>query len=301
MRTPSAPTSRAIHNGVAGDDSGRTGDEPDPVSIELNVDAALLLKDLVGIDHYPPVLALLPNIYRIADRDRVRAAVAAELTEVGVLVDGAVHPVVGHWLQCLYRPDVELVVRIIDTGLDGEPRAMLRLSLVRAGDSHVLAVRNDDHIVIQSVFLEGEQLDTVAAVLSAALGPGRALQFEPVTATRDQVDELPDESDERRRAFAELGAAPHTAGVLSRVLSEVVRRAEVLMIEHHDGERRLPEVCLSVLDTLSGRIVVTPRLTLEGRICSTYAPGDDAALRAGIAALAELLPGRSWFTTSRTG
>lgn len=285
---------------VVDDDEVDADQEADPVSIDLNVDAALLLKDLVGIEHYPPVLALLPNIYRIADRDRVRAVVSAELTEVGVLVDGAVHPVVEHWLQCLYRPDVELVVRIIDTGLDGESRGMLRLSLVRSGDSHVLAVRNDDHIVIQAVFQEGEHLDTVAAVLAAALGPGRALQFEPVTATREQVDELPADSAERRRAFAELGATPHTAGVLSRVLDELVRRAEVLIIEHHDGERRWPEVCLSVLDTLSGRIVVTPRPALDGRIFSTYAPGDDAALRAGVAALAELLPGRSWFGTSRT-
>src|SRR6266568_3939450 len=103
--------------------------ETDPVAIDLNVDAALVLKAMVGIDSYPPVLALLPNIYNIADRDWVHAVVMKELTEVGIVDDDRVHPVVDHWLQCLYRPDVELVARIVEIGQGGEPQAMLRLSL----------------------------------------------------------------------------------------------------------------------------------------------------------------------------
>ncbi|WP_280384791.1 ESX secretion-associated protein EspG [Nocardia wallacei] len=275
--------------------------EDDPVAVDLNVDAALLLQHLVGIDSYPPVLALLPNIYNLDDLNRVRAVVAEQLTEVGVLDNGRVHPVVEHWLQCLYRPDMELVARVLDNGRDGAPRGMLRMSLVRAGETHVLAVRSDDHIVIQSVFLQDRQLDTVAAALTAALGPGQALRFEPMSAPLEQFQEVPSEPDERRRALVELGAQPHTAGVLTRVLDEVVRRAEVLLIEHRDGGSAQTEVCLSVLDTLSGRIVVTPSVAMDGQVWSTYAPGDDAAIRSGVAALVELLPGRSWFETARTG
>ncbi|WP_425302167.1 ESX secretion-associated protein EspG, partial [Nocardia cyriacigeorgica] len=138
--------------------------EADPVAIDLNVDAALLLKDLVGIDSYPPVLALLPNIYNLEDRDRVRAVVAEQLAEAGILVDDRVHPAVAQWLRCLDRPDVELVVRIVETGAGGETPGMLRMSLVRTGESHVLALRNDDYVVIQPVFHEGRQLNTVAVV-----------------------------------------------------------------------------------------------------------------------------------------
>ncbi|MBF6175638.1 ESX secretion-associated protein EspG [Nocardia blacklockiae] len=274
--------------------------DDDPVAIDLNVDAALLLQSLVGIDSYPSVLALLPNVYRDDDRYRVHAAVAEDLTEVGVLVDGAVHPVVEHWLRCLYRPDVELAVRILDGGSDEQDPSMLRLSLVRAGDTHVLAVRCDDHVVIQSVFQEGEQLDTVAAVVGAALGPCPPLKFEPMTTTAAEIAEIPVEPAERRRALVELGAQPHTASVLTRVLEEVQRRAEIVMIEHHDGNTPQPEICVSVVDTASGRFVVTPSVAMDGENWSTYAPGDETALRAGIAALVELLPGRSWFGTSRT-
>ncbi|WP_406271806.1 ESX secretion-associated protein EspG [Nocardia sp. NBC_00881] len=273
--------------------------ETDPVAIDLNVDAALLLKDMVGIDSYPPVLALLPNIYRIEDRERVHAVVAEELTEVGIIEGDSVHPTVEHWLQCLYRPDMELVARILATGLDGEPQGMLRFSLVRSGETHVLAVRCDDNVVIQSMFQEGQDLENMTAALAAALGPAEVPRFEPLTASVEQFDEVPSEQSERRQALLELGAQPHTAGVLTRVLDEVVRRAEVLMIEHRDGGSAQTEAGVGVLDTLSGRVIVTPSMAMDGEIRATYAPGDNAALRSGLGALVDLLPSRSWFDTSR--
>ncbi|MEV5652507.1 ESX secretion-associated protein EspG [Nocardia sp. NPDC052254] len=275
------------------------GEDQDPVAIEINVDAALLLQHMVGIDSYPPVLALLPNIFRIDDRERVRAVVAEQLAEAGAVIDGRVHPAIEGWLRCLYRPDVELAARIVTTGRDGEPKGMLRLSLVRSGEQHVLALRSDDHVVIQSVFGADSRTDTLTAALAAALGPAQALRFEPFAAWTEQFDELPTGQDERRRALVELGAEPRTAGLLGRVLDEIVRRAEIVMIEHRDGATTQPEACVSVLDTMSGRIIVTPSMALDGGIRATCAPGDDTALRAGVAALVDLLPSRNWFETSR--
>jgi hypothetical protein len=282
-------------------DGGGPGGDPDadPVAIDLNVDAALALQDLAGIDSYPPVLAVLPNVFADADKERVRAAVAGELAEAGILVDGVVHPVVSHWLHCLYRPDTELVVRILDTELRHELAGMLRMSLVRSGRTHVLAVRCDDHIVIQQV--AGYTLDDVAATLSAALGPCPPLGFEPVTVTFDQLTELPAEPDGRRRALVELGAVPHAATVLSRAWDQVEREAEVVMIEHRDGEQPRPKVCVSVLDTSPGRVVVIPRVALDGQVRATYTPGGDAAVQEAIRALVDLLPGRDWFGASRSG
>ncbi|WP_280477498.1 ESX secretion-associated protein EspG [Nocardia asiatica] len=265
----------------------------------MNVDAALLLKEMVGIDSYPPVLALLPNIYQPEDRERVHAVVKQELTEVGIIDGDSVHPVVEHWLRCLYRPDMELVARILATGMDGEPQGMLRFSLVRSDDTHVLALRCDDNVVIQTMFQDGRNLDNVTAALSAALGPAEALRFTPLTTTVEQLREVPSEPDEQRQALLELGAAPQTAAVLARALTEVARRAEILVIEHRDGDSPQPEASVSVLDTLPGRLIVTPSRAMDGELWSTFAPGDDAALRSGIGALIDLLPGRSWFDTSR--
>ncbi len=115
------------------------------------------------------------------------------------------------------------------------------------------------------------------------------------------LTEVPEDPDERKLALVELGAQPHTAGLLSRVMGEVMRRAEVVMIEHRDGGSGSVDtgVCVSILDTASGRLVVTPSKAMDGEIWSTYAPGDDAAINASVAALVDLLPGRSWFDTTR--
>ncbi len=274
--------------------------DDDPLAVELNVDAALMLATVAGIDSYPPVLALRPNIYLVEDRKRVHEHVGAQLAEVGVLVDGRVHPTVSHWLHCLHRPDMELVARIVDTGLDGETRGMLRISFVRAGEDHVLALRDDDHVVFQKVFHQGRGIDTLASVLISALGTVPALDFEPMSATFEQLDEVPADADERRTALIELGAQPRTASALTRALDQVVRRAEILVIEHHDGGSVTPEVALSILDTLSGRVVVTPSRAMDGEMWSTYLPGDDAAIQRGVTALIDLLPAQSWFETSRT-
>ncbi|MCU1648212.1 MAG: secretion-associated protein EspG [Nocardia sp.] len=270
-----------------------------PVSVDLNVDAALLLLRLVGIDSYPLVLALMPNIFLVADQGRVDAVVAEQLTQLGVLDDGRVHPTIEHWLRCLYRPDVEMAARVVDTRADGIPETMLRMALVRCGDDHVLALRCDDEVVIQSVHQEDNQLNAVGAALKVALGSCPPARFEPMTATLEQFTEVPSEEDERRRALTELGATSRTVAVLCRALGEITRRAEVVIIEHHDGATANPELGLVVLDTSAGRIVVTPRLGMDGEVRSTYAPGDDSALRAGVQALVELLPGRSWFGPTR--
>ncbi|WP_459549692.1 ESX secretion-associated protein EspG [Nocardia sp. X0981] len=277
--------------------------DTDPVSIDLNVDAALVLQDMVGIDSYPTVLAIYPNIYRLTDRDRVWKVVKEQLTDAGIITGDEVHPVVAGWLRALHRPDTELVVRVIDNGRGGHTPTMLRISLVRAGGDHVLAVRCDDEIIIQSVFHEGTQLNTLAEVLKSALGNYPVLNFDPFVLPTAELDDIPLDPDERPAALRELGATPRTAAVLTRAMDEIVRRAEVLMIEHRDGEVRSVDfgICMSVVDTLSGRFVVTPSRAMDGQTRSAFRPGDDLALQSGINALVELLPGHSWFDTARTG
>lgn len=285
----------------AGDRIGSDA-ETGPTAVDLNVDAALVLQNMVGIDSYPDVLALLPNIPDIATRDRVHAVVAEQLTEVGIVENGRVHPHVETWLHRLHRPDMELAVRAIDNGSTGHEPTMLRISLVRAGEHHVLAVRCDDHVVIQPVFHQGQRLNTHTAVVKSALGDYPLLQIEPVSAPVDELAAAPADLEEQRRVLCELGATPRTAGALTRALSEVVRHTEIVMIEHRDGGSGsiYTRAGVNVLDTLSGRLVVNPSAAMDGQLWSTFQPGDDAALEAGIGALVELLPGRSWFDTSRT-
>lgn len=275
--------------------------DTDLVSVDLNVDSALLLQHLTGIDSFPPVLALLPNVYDPNDQDRVRAVVLDRLAEAHIVEDGHVHPQIAFWLECLYRPDMELVTRIVDIDSERrEPTAVLRMSLVRSGDTHVLATRCDDHVVIQQLFIGERPMHTAATAVAVAFGDGPVPLFDPITVPTTHFDELADESpDEWRRGLIELGASRRTAAQLGRLLAEVTRRAEVLVIEHHDGGSVQSPACVSVFGAPDGRIVATPSIGIDGQPWCTFTPGDDAALTAAVTALVRLLPGRSWTTTTR--
>lgn len=274
--------------------------ETDPVALELNVDAALVLKSLVGIDAYPSVLALLPNIFSGEDRKRVHAIVLDQLADAGIVENDRVHPHVVTWLEALYRPDMELTARVMDFGSDQKFTAMLRMALVRAGNTHVLALRCDDEVVIQPVFHEGAHTGFLAAALESVLGDAPTVQFEPITATVDLLSTITEaDPDSIAAGLRELGAERYAAKVVARTLTEVTRRAEILITEHHDGGSARTERAVTVIDSAEGRIIATPRIAIDGKVWSTVAPGDTATLHSSITGLLEMLPGKSWFDTSR--
>ncbi|MGO4617655.1 ESX secretion-associated protein EspG [Nocardia sp. 2YAB30] len=70
--------------------------EADPVAVNVNVDAVLVLQSMVGIDSYFPVLAVMPNIYNEADQARVHAVVLDELVRAGIVEDDRVHLAIAH-------------------------------------------------------------------------------------------------------------------------------------------------------------------------------------------------------------
>lgn len=279
----------------------------DPVAVELNVDAALLLQSLIGIEGYPDVLALLPNVFDFQDEARVQAVIGRRLTETGIIDGGRVHPRIAYWLRCLHRPDMELAARILDLDLDvraadRRPRAMLRMSLVRSGDTHVLATRCNDDLVIQQLDTGSQPLRTAAAVLATALGPAEPLPFDSVTAPLDRLSDLPDDPpDEIRHAWRKFGASNRTATVLATVTSVVQRSADITMIEHQDGRSVETPTGASIFDTPAGRIVAMPSRGIDEQLWCTFTSGDSAALEAAVTALVQLLPARSWTPPSDRG
>lgn len=273
--------------------------ESNPVAIELNVDAALVLQTLVGIEAYPLVLAVVPNIADWDDVERVYRAVLAELVQSGIVSpDGEVHPQVAEWLRCLYRPDVELAVRVVQAGSGDGALAVLRMSLVRCADRHVLAVRNDDRLVIQSVYSAPGRLSTLSAAVLAGMGKCPPALFEPWTAPVElTADVITAVADDRRRIWRELGADATCARILTE--AAVIQAAEIVAYEYHDGRIGNPENCVKILDTAEGRLVVSPRSSAAGGHWLHYSPGDTAAVHRAIASLIEMLPAGNWFETSR--
>lgn len=281
-----------------------TNSDTVPVKVDLNIDAVLALRELVGIDSFPPVLAVTENIYDPEKRDKVRAIVLEKLAAAGIVEDDCVEPRVAHWLQCLYRPDVEMAVRIMDIDVDASPRqatTMLRLSLVRADETHVLAVRCEDQVVIQELFVGEKPLRTAAAVVSSAVGSAETVRFDPVSAPATQLDTLADASDaEVRSGLLELGATPRAAHILGQVVEQANRRAEIVIMEHHDGTMPQPAVSVGLFNSPIGRVVATPMAGFDEEAWTTFAPGDVTTIEAGLAELVHRLPGHSWTGTRRT-
>jgi hypothetical protein len=272
-----------------------------PVAVDLNVDAALVLRSLVGIDGYPAVLALRPNIFDPHDQERVRGVVLERLAHERIVEGGRVQPTVARWLRCLGRPDIELAGEIFDAE-PGRPEPIdhLQMSLVRAGDTHVLAIRHDDQLVIQQLFTGDWPLKTAAAALRAALGPRPPLRFDPLVAPADELTDVPvDSPAQARRAYLRLGATRQTASALAALRCEVTRWAGIMMVEHHDGSSTQSAGWAGVFDAPTGRAVMAPTIGVDGQVWSTYAPGDDSAIERALGSLVESLPSGSWTTTRR--
>lgn len=273
-----------------------------PVAVDLNIDAALLLRQLAGIDGYPSQLMVSTTVFDPDDQIRVDNVVRGQLSRAGILVGDKVQPRVAHWLRCLDRPDVELSGDVFDERGDAEDeRYTLRICLVRHGDTHVLALRNDDHLVVQEIFTGGRPAQALAAILGGVLGRRRPRRLEPWSAPAEVFDTLPADSvDSAHRALLKAGAPHGIAGSVARVKHEATLWAGFLMHEYHDGGRTTTPGWAGVFDTQKGRVVTVPSRGLDDRIWTTLLPGDDTALDRAVTSLVSLLPGGSWTDPTRT-
>ena len=56
---------------------------------------------------------------------------------------------------------------------------------------------------------------------------------------------------------------------------------------------------MSIVDTLAGRVVVSPSRAFDGEWVSTFGPGSPFAIAVAIEHLTALLPGGQWFPGRR--
>ncbi|NUS44348.1 MAG: ESX secretion-associated protein EspG [Mycobacteriaceae bacterium] len=271
-------------------------------AVDLTVDAVLLLGRMVGIDEFPSVLWLEPNVFFPDDQDRVDAVVLRQLTEAGIVGDdGRTHPRIALWLRSLDRPDMEIAVDVYDLDRHRELTDMLRLTLVRCDDTHVLATRCGDQIVLQELVGIGDDPATALAdTISAAMGAAEPAAFAPFTIAEITMAAVTiDDAREAHRELRRHGAGTAQADTLARSRCELRRWAAVTMIEHHDGGSVTAPGGIAVYDAPVGRIATAPSLGPDGTVYDTYTPGAPADIARACRALLQLLPAGSWTETSR--
>lgn len=256
--------------------------------VELTVDAAWFIADTTGAGAFPWVLAVTPPC-----RDRSEwAAFAAEQTErlsrLGLIRSGEVDPLVRKWIGTVCNPQCWLDIRCI-RGADGNT---LRGIVACRRDSTVVALRNAQYITFSVV--QDADAHSLAEVVTAGLGgcaPASFDEFTIPTRTGTRVDE-------QLRAGACLTGildhlrVPDTARPVVRAAFEApYDYVEVVAGRRSDGRRHSTEVGVGVLDTVAGRVVVSPHRAFDGEWLSTFASGTPSAIADALVELATMLPG----------
>jgi hypothetical protein len=251
----------------------------------LSDDELQVIGARVGIEEFPPVLAVRPRYSTVDVLTEAFDCATADLVARGLIRDGEVAPELLPLLQALRRPHRELATRLVT------PDGMARLSIVRRGALGVLARRVNNEIVLRVI--EGPDLAVVTRTLIGELPRGQAAQISPVGAPLETISrKLNGTHDAAQLAdrVRALGAEPRTAMVLGSALASREAFAEVVyyaLASDHDRISRQP-AAVGVFYTKRGRIVGAPSASPSGQLWSTLKPGSDHAIGQAIGQLVEL-------------
>ncbi|QLL07423.1 ESX secretion-associated protein EspG [Mycobacterium vicinigordonae] len=263
--------------------SGRAGLYDDVVGVEVTIDGMLVIADRLQLVDFPVALGIRPNIPQEDLRDVVWEQVQRDLTGQGVLDHhGMPHPGVATMVDTISRADRTLECRWWrrDKGV------MVRFVVCRKGETHVVAARDDDMLVLQLV---APQVG-LAGMLTTVLGPADPANVEPLTGLASELAECTTAAQLTRH-----GVTPAQARIYSEIVSNPASWVEIVASQRHSGgTNTTTSAAAGVLDSKHGRLVSLPR-RVGGELYGSFLPGTQQNLQRALDSLLELLPAGSWF------
>jgi len=256
----------------------------DVVAVEVTIDGMLVIADRLNLSDFPPALGVRPNIPQEDLRERVWDQVARDLTGQGVLdAYGRPHPEVAAMVDALGRADRTLEARWWRPDHGGR---MLRFAVCRRADRHVIAVRDDDLLVLQRI---APQVG-LAGMVTAVLGDLPAADVEPLTGLAERLDDCRTPAQ-----LAEFGIAPASARVYADAVGNPLGWVELTAAQRNPGGTvTRTEVAAGVLDSGHGRIVSIPR-RVNGELYGSFLAGTPENLQRALDGLLGFLPAGAWF------
>ncbi|BBY27262.1 ESX secretion-associated protein EspG [Mycolicibacterium sediminis] len=261
----------------------------DVVAVELTIDGLLVVADKLNLMDFPPSMGIRPNIPIPELRDIVWEQVTRDLTAQGVLdVFGEPHAEVAAMLDTLSRADRTLEGRWWRRDVGGK---MIRFTVCRKGDRHVVAARDGDLLVLQRV---APQVG-LAGMVNVVLGAGTPADVEPLTGQASLLGESATANE-----LGRFGIAPPSARIYSDAIAAPNSWVEITAIERHPGGTVTnTDVAAGVLDSRHGRIVSIPR-RVNGDLYGSFLPGTKENLQRALDGLLDFLPSKGWFDKSET-
>lgn len=257
----------------------------------LTTDALLALADRLGVQTLPTVLAVWPQWETFDELSQARDRALIMLKSDGLLdTYGEVAAELSDALTALANPERELVVRVYGAS---DP---IRISLVRRGEQHALAVRRGDDFDITSIWTDGSGAALARPILDA-LGHRDAAQVAsfsaPATEVAERLDGATESSDYADAVYA-LGVQAHDATAYGLAFGSCHSFAEIVAYAHDAGITTRSPGAVVVYDTAYGRIAAAPGSAPDQQVWSTVTPGTDHRIAQAISGLVESLPGGRW-------
>ena len=261
----------------------------DVVGVEMTIDGLLVVADKLNLMDFPTSMGIRQNIPLLELRDVVWDQVARDLTAQGILnVFGDPHPEVAGMLDTLSRADRTLEGRWWRRDVGGK---MVRFTVCRKGERHVVAARDGDMLVLQRV---APQVG-LAGMVNVVLGAAAPADVEPLTGVASRLGECTTANQ-----LAQFGIAPPSARIYADAIAEPKSWVEITANQRHDGGTvTQTDVAAGVLEARQGRIVSIPR-RVNGELYGSFLPGTTENLQRALDGLMEFLPSRSWFDAALT-
>lgn len=256
----------------------------DVVGVEVTIDGMLVIADRLHLVDFPTVLGIRQNIPHDELRALVWDQVRHDLRSQGVLDEfGDPHPAVATMVDTVSRADRTLECRWWRVDLGGR---MVRFVVCRKGDRHVIAIRDEDLLVVQFV---SPQVG-LAGMVSTVLGSADGAAVEPLTGVAAELAEC--------RTAAQLtnrGVAQSCARIYAEVVGNPTSWVEITATERRPGGTSThTDIAAGVLDSALGRVVSLPR-RVGGELYGSFLSGTDQNLQRALDSLVEFLPSGGWF------
>lgn len=272
-----------------------------PNAVELTVDQAWFIAETVGAGSFPWVLAITTPYRDAAQRAAFSDRQTGELTRMGVMrPEGVVDPVIADWIKVVCFPDRWLDLRYLGPGSVTDPGDMLRGVVAQRAGATVVALRSAQLVTFTAMDIDDPR--ALAPVLGVGLTqrpPARFEEFSLPTRVGARADERLRAGAPLAEVLDYLGIPISARAVVESVFTGPRSYVEIVAGCNRDGRHTTTEVGLSIVDTIAGRVLVSPSRAFDGEWVSTFSPGTPFATAVAIEQLTSFLPDGEWFPGHR--
>jgi hypothetical protein len=283
----------------------------EPNAVELTVDHAWFIAESIGAGSFPWVLAITAPYRDGAQRHAFFERQKAELTRMGLVVPdgseaGMINPAVADWIRVVCFPDRWLDLRYVGPAADTDAGGLLRgIVAQRAGTTGktpktIVALRSAQLITLTAMDIDDPRaLVPVLGVGLAERAPARFQEFSMPMRVGARADERLRCGASLAEVIDYLGIPESARPVVESVFAGPRSYVEIVAGCQRDGQHATTEVGMSIVDTLAGRVLVSPSRAFDGEWVSTFSPGTPFATAIAIDQLTACLPEGQWFPDQR--